>query len=317
MLHCSPLPLRTFALCLLLPAAATSCRNGGVSLETASCDDIVRIDSLPSVLREASGIDASTAHAGVLWVHNDGSNAPLIFALDTLAHLRGRVRIDSPFRNMDWEDIAVANCGDHDCIYIADIGDNRSTRPFVRVLRIDEPDPAKDSVARPVAFPFRYPDGPHDAEAIFVLPGERLFVITKGRNAPVALFRYPGKLRADTVTLTHVRDFTPGLVQIPGMVTGADAASDGSRVVVRTYSFLYTYTPSGTDRDGGDGRDGRDGRGSAADDLRAIPPDSLSLAGAHEFQGEGVALRDDGRIFLVAEQGFDTVAPPLSSLFCH
>src|SRR5690606_13009846 len=99
-----------------------------------------------------------------------------------------RLAIRVPLKpRWDLEDIAISDCDGKDCLYVADIGDNAARRPFVRILRFPEPDPDQvDSVTAEI-FPMRYPGGPRDAEAIFVLPGERLFVITKGRSAAVAL----------------------------------------------------------------------------------------------------------------------------------
>jgi hypothetical protein len=261
------------------------------------CSNIATVDTLPASLREASGIAASRHYDGILWAHNDSDNPLTITALDTLARAIRTIRINTPYTDSDWEDIAVSRCGDVDCIYLADIGDNYATRSVVRILRFAEPDPTRDSVATPTAFPFRFPDGRHDAEAVVVLPGERIFVITKGRNAPVALFRYPGALRDDTVVLLHVRDFSTGIVQLPEMVTGASASADGRIVAVRTYSFLQLFTPHDST------------------DLVAAGH-RISLAAADEFQGEGVTIASHNRLFLLGEKGLDTLAPRLSRLVC-
>ncbi len=267
--------------------------------EDAACDNLTRVDTLATPLREASGIAASRSHPGILWVHNDGGNENVVFAIDTAGHVNGRVHLLTQETGMDWEDIAVSDCGDRDCIYLADIGDNLANRSTVRILRLHEPDPRTDSVAQITGiFHLRYPDGPHDAEAMFVLPGGRVFVITKGRNGPVALFAYPGQLRADTVTLRHIQDFTPGLVQLPLMATGAAASADGRRIAIRSYSELRFYRPGGGDS--------------------LIPVSSpVSLASLLEFQGEGIALAPSGSAFLVGEVGFDTVPPHLSRLTCR
>ena len=272
--------------------------NGASAPPTGDCGAVTRIDTLPPILREASGIAVSHARPDILWVHNDSNNPFVIVALDTLGRVRGRVRIDTTRASIDWEDIAVARCGDADCIYLADIGDNYSGRDAVSILRFGEPDPGSDSVATPDVFPFRFPDGPRDAEAMFILPGERVFIITKGRSAAAALYAYPGSLRSDTVTLTHVRDLTAGIAQFPNMVTGAAASPDGQIVAVRTYSFLRLYTPA------------------TGGDLTPVG-DSIPLRDAHEFQGEGVSVAPDRRIFLVGEKGFDTVPPPLSVIRCR
>jgi hypothetical protein len=260
---------------------------------------ITTVDTLPSELREASGIAASRTHPGILWAHNDGGNDPALFALDTLGRIHGRARIRATLPQIDPEDVAIARCDTLDCVYLADIGDNYASRDAVRILRFPEPLPDSQSVVpTPDVFPFRYPDGPHDAEAIFVLPGERVFVVTKGRNAAVAVFAYPGPLRSDTVTLLHMQDLSDGLVQIPAMVTGAAASPDGSTILLRTYSWVRAWTLA-------------DG-----DSLRPLRPDSLSLDATREFQGEGVAVTASGTVWLVAEQGFDTVPPPLTRISC-
>jgi hypothetical protein len=277
-----------------------------VSAADITCSAPLRVDTLPAVLSEASGVAASRSHYGTLWVHNDAGSDADLFAIDTLAHLRAAVRINLPsVSGMDFEDIAIAPCGEGkaeraDCIYLADIGDNYAQRDFIRVLRFPEPDPAADTLtAEPVIFAMRYPTRSHDAEAIFILPGGRLFVVTKGRNAPVALFAYPGALRADTVTLRHVQDFTPGIVQFPEMVTAAAASADGSRVAIRTYAYLHFYRPG------------------TGDSLISLQPDTIPLAGAGEFQGEGLALTPDGNVFLVGERSLDRTPPPLSRLTCR
>jgi hypothetical protein len=203
-----------------------------------------------------------------------------------------------PDRN-DREDIAIAHCGDRSCIYMADIGNNSGRRNAVRILRFPEPDPSAQShVATPDVFNIVYPDRPHDAEAFFVLPGERIFIVTKGRDGPVALYAYPGPLRADTVTLRHVQDLSSGLVQIPAMVTGASADRDGRSVAIRSYAFVRLFAAG------------------AGDSLHAIG-DSIPLTSLHEPQGEGVAVTATGTLFFVSEQGFDSALPPLSRMVCH
>lgn len=263
------------------------------------CGDFVHVATLPHDLDEASAIAWSHARPGLLWANNDSNNPDILFALDTLGRAVSRVRLATRFSDRDLEDIAVAQCGDRDCLYIADIGDNYARRPFLRILRFEEPASPADSVASPHVFPFRYPDGGHDAEAMFVLPGERIFVITKGRNAPVALFRYPGALRPDTVTLEHVQNLSPGLAQFPDMVTGASASPDGRLIAVRTYAWLRLFALSD------------DGR------LVPDPPTAISLAAAREAQGEGITIDDRGHVFLVSERGPNGAPAPIWKLRCQ
>src|SRR4051812_16033256 len=88
--------LRHASVALCMFSAAACSRTGphdGIAKASAMCDSITRVDSLPSVLKEASGIAESRQQPGLLWVHNDGENPLVIFALDTLAHIRAHLRI--------------------------------------------------------------------------------------------------------------------------------------------------------------------------------------------------------------------------------
>src|SRR5262249_36983990 len=134
---------------------------------------------VPPVLRELSGLAASHQHVGIFWAHNDG-NAPALYAL----RADGTVVATVPLRGVsvrDPEDIAVAPCAAgsaQSCIYLADIGDNGSRRPNDQILKVVEPERLDSTPLAPAILPFRYPDGPHDAEAMVVDPATaRVFVI--------------------------------------------------------------------------------------------------------------------------------------------
>jgi hypothetical protein len=263
------------------------------------CHDAERLATLPDPIDEASGITASRLHDGVFWVHNDSEGTPSLYAIDEAGTLLAEIELPGAGRQSDWEDIATGPCPAGSCLYIGDIGDNLHDRDDRAILRLPEPAPRSGTVGSVERFAFRYPDGPRDAEAMFVLPDTSVFIITKGRDGPVTLFRYPAPLRADErVTLIPVQELTGGLVQLPELVTGADALPDGSLVAVRTYSFLRMYRPDG-------------------DTLAAVWPDpGFDLAGLAEPQGEGVTLLTDGTVYLVSETGPERRPPPFSRLRC-
>src|SRR5687768_16972037 len=154
-------------------------------------------------LPEASGVAAGRRTPGVLWAHND-SGDPVIFALDSLGAVKGRVRVTGA-RVDDWEDIAVGPCPQGSCVYIADIGDNNGSRKQITLYRVAEPAPGDAASAPAEVFHARYPDGPHDAESLFVTGDADVFLITKGDPGPVALYRFPRALPSDqTSTLQRV-----------------------------------------------------------------------------------------------------------------
>jgi hypothetical protein len=251
---------------------------------------------LAAELSEASGLAASLRTPGLWWTLND-DGPPQLFGIDSTGLIRTRVRIGNAAAG-DWESLASSPCAQGSCLYIGDVGDNLRSRGTVGVYRLPEPVLGQLEVAAE-AFAFRYPDGPHDAEAIFVLPGEQLYVLTKGRSEPLTLYRYPGALRAGTVpTLEVVLYLSRSFVQLPAMITGAGATADGQWMVVRTYSRLQLYRF----------------------DREALVPQladgGLDLTPLREFQGEGVDVRADGTVVLVSEKGLDQGSAPVSLVRC-
>lgn len=265
--------------------------------QTLACSPPEITGRLPSALSEASGLAASAAHPGVLWVVTDGG-APILNAVDSTGNVRSRILVRGAAKR-DWESLAIAKCGQQDCLYIGDIGDNLRSRSAIAIYRVIEPSPTDSTTARADRFVFRYPDGPHDAEAIFVLPSEQLFVITKGRSEPISVYRAPGLLSDSIVALQLVQPLSASFVQLPDMVTGAGATLDGRWVVLRTYSGVQLY---------------RFADGSLQPEL---PGRGLDLQALREFQGEGVDLRADGTIVLLSEKGLGDADAPVSRVRCN
>jgi len=128
----------------------------------------------------------------VKFTPNDSNNPAELFATDTLGRDRGVVRVEAA-ENVDWEAMARARCGNADCLYAADVGDNRERRASVQIYRIREPVAGKDTVARPNAIlTVTYPDNPHNVEAILVTPAQDVFLITKTSKDGPMVFRVPG-----------------------------------------------------------------------------------------------------------------------------
>ena len=222
---------------------------------------------------EASGLAVSRRTRGLLWTHNDSGNAPILFALDAGGAVRGRVRV--PVRAGDWEDVSAAPCPSGDCLYIADIGDNQSNRRRVRIYRVPEPAAADAQTAAPEIFTAAYADGPHNAEALFVVDTS-LFIVTRDRRGGVYRAAVPRSGDAD-LTLQRI-----GELQLAA-VTDAETSRDGTTVVVRTSHEAVLYR--------------------AADFLRGVaaPYLRIPIDGLREPQGEGVAL--DGVMLYLSSEG--------------
>ena len=239
---------------------------------------------LPAGVHEASGVAVSRRHDGVLWTHND-SGDPLLYAVGSDGGLAGRVTVQGA-RVEDWEDVAVGPCPGGECLYVGDIGDNRAKRPFITVYRVPEPAPGDRQTAPAEALHARYPDGPHDAEALFVLPGGEIYVLTKGETGSITLYRFPqGAAPGRTVTLERVRDFADDEVDRDDRITGAAASADGQWIAVRTLNRLSLYAADAFLR-GGEHRARR-----------------MDLSPLKEAQGEGVGFGAGNSLVLTSEGG--------------
>ena len=241
---------------------------------------------------ESSGVAVSRRSPGVLWTHNDSGNPPYLFATDTTGAVRGTFSVTGA-RNVDWEDIALGPCEGGSCLYLADTGDNRERRTYVAVYRVPEPDLPADRpkrvrpTARAHALIFRYPDGPHDVEAMWVSPAGDVHLVTKGSSDPVRHYRLPA------AAWTSVRPVVAELVQqLPlslrskaDLVTGASLSPDGRIVAVRTYGAVYFFFLAP-----------RTGR------LEAPPASPACDALGLGIQGEGVGWLDDEVLVLTSER---------------
>jgi hypothetical protein len=251
---------------------ASSCRAVG---------KIVRLRDLP----EASGVAASRRTPGLFWAHND-SGEPVIFALDLQGAIKGRVRVTGASVD-DWEDIAVGPCPQGSCVYIADIGDNSGTRKHITLYRVAEPTPG-DAATSPVeAFQAAYPDGPHDAEALFVAGDSDVFLITKGDPGPVALYRFSRPLASGTtLQLQRIGEPIAGpRIEAKDRPTAADLSPDGQWVAVRTTHWVAFYRT--TDLIGG----------------RWHEVFRTDVSGLREPRGEGVTFAGNDTVILVGEAG--------------
>lgn len=205
-------------------------------------------------LTESSGVAVSHAHPGILWTHNDSGDGPYVYATDLHGSDRGAVRVAGA-RAVDWEDIALGPCPrvGRDCLYLGDIGDNLQRRSSVSIYVVTEPRPPASpadtqrvtETARAVRL--RYPDGPHDAEALYVSPRDSaIYIVSKGRGGPIRLYRVPPGAWETQRTVTAELVQTLAIRPDPSagrLVTGAAIRRDGRLVAVRTYTEVYFFTP--------------------------------------------------------------------------
>jgi len=263
-------------------------------------------------LVESSGVAVSRAFPGVLWTHNDSGDGPYVYATDLRGTDRGALLIPGA-QAIDWEDMSLGPCPvpftlqtrptrvtAATCLYLADTGDNLEFRPFVTIYAIPEPAPperASDTLGTtraPAVLRLRYPDGPHDVEAVYVSPRDTaVYLVSKGatRGSAIRLYRVDRSAwrATDTTseivvaTLVQTLDILPS-AEAGRLVTAGTVRPDGRVVALRTYTEIYLFYP------------GVGGRLVAARDR------PCNIAGM-EIGGEAIDYLDDSTLVMTSEAG--------------
>jgi hypothetical protein len=278
--------------------------------EYGSCVARGRIES--EELLEISGIAASRERDGVLYVHNDSGDEPRFFAIDDQGRTLGEFVL--PLDDVkDVEDIATGTGpGGKSYVYLGDIGDNVARIGFglgrseIQIHRVAEPAlpkvrGARQRIAAIETLRFEYPDHPHDAEALFVDPlSGDLFLVSKEGDGKSRVFRAQAPFDTKTARELEVvasLEFGRGLLEGNSMVTAADIAPDGGRILIRTYTGLFEWR--------------RASGQSVGAALRGIP---RSVPVPQEEQGEAVGFsrKQDG-YFTISEKEH----PPLYFCACR
>jgi hypothetical protein len=198
----------------------------------------------------------------------------------------------------DPEDLAVGKDGK--TLYVADIGDNYKERTQRGVAVWKVPPGGK-----PQIFRYKYPDGPHDAEAILLAADDSPIFVTKDVTGEAGIYvpTAPADPSGNPVPMRKAGTFTPvktntenGLGVVGNIVvTGGANSPDRTKVALRTYSDAYEWdVPDG-------------------DVVKAItggPPRLTPLTG--ERIGEAIAYSQDGKFFYTVndvERANDTETP--------
>ncbi len=258
-----------------LPPGVDACDPYGPILDVAT----VGVEDLV----EASGLAVSRIGADTLWSHNDSRDTARLYAFDTTGAALGSFGVPKAFA-FDWEDIAAGPGPDGTgfYLYVGDIGDNFNIRDGkIAVYRVPDGDPRAmvDGFTESVTLAYRYPDGPHNAEAIFVDPVDpALYVITKDERETL-VFRgtlEPVRREVDLELVARL--------YLDAEVSGADISWDGGVIALRGYRSVWMWrrTPGSSIADA-----------FAGEPCTAPAPD--------ERQGEAIAFDRDLSYWTVSE----------------
>jgi MYXO-CTERM domain-containing protein len=216
-----------------------------VALPAPACEtfgqETILADLAHPDLAESSGLAASRETPGALWTHDD-SGDPVLFRF-TLDGTITPHAFDAA-GNRDWEDLAAADCpGSGSCLYVGDIGEDRSDPQEIRVYVGREPR-GDGRIVLVELWELRWPGAPRDAETLLVHPCTLdAWIITRGTTTEV--FRIPDDRGP------RPRELVPiGVLDVDEPITSGDFSPDGTSIVLRSDASVWRYRVSDTDRDG-------------------------------------------------------------------
>jgi hypothetical protein len=245
---------------------------------------------------ETSGLVASASKSDIYYAHNDSGDTSRFFAITADGRLKTTIYYTGNkaerYGVQDCEDIAIGPgpVKGISYVYLGDIGDNGSKRPFITVYRMEEGKSwGVDNIAHaiPTALNLKYPDGPKDAEAMTIDPIEKLlYIITKRRDS-VGVYTAPLSYKAnDTVTLTfRGRLFFAGIKPFK-WITAADVTTNGKQILVKSYEKVYYWRRAGNE--------------PIWKTLQKVPQE---LTYKQEKQGESIAFTPDGKGYYTTSEG--------------
>jgi hypothetical protein len=235
--------MRNFIL-LVLGIAATACKLNVPSVYDANfASDPTVTPVAPGQIDEASGMVDSRSQPGNIWIEQDSGSPAELALLGYDGKVKGKITVPT-LANRDWEELSIGpgpQAGVN-YIYIGDIGDNNAQHPTVQIYRLPEPASLQAPITQIDRINYRYPQGPRDAEAMFVDPKTRdIYVISK-REDKVRLYglTYPQNT-SDLITATDFGELSSFGGGLANYVTGAAISPDGNEIMVRTYTAVYYW----------------------------------------------------------------------------
>jgi hypothetical protein len=183
----------------------------------------------------------SRLQSNLVWTFNPNGHETELYAADTTGRDLGTFELTG-INNLEWEAIAEGPCGQRTCLYLGDLGDPVERRSSVTLYRLEEPLMARDRLPRVYAvvridsLSVRYPDGPHDTQAMYLARDGSTYLITNGRTRGVSVYRTSA---ASWIGYRQVRADSLGGLQLDradrlGTITGAALAPDGRTVALRS-----------------------------------------------------------------------------------
>lgn len=234
---------------------------------------------------ELSGIAASHRNTGLLYMHNDNKNSPILITNTQGADL-GKIVLDGQ-STLDLEDICVGPGPEagKTYVYFADIGDNNAVRSSITIYRFEEPlisAPTADtqlhiSSNNVTKITLKYPKGATNAETLLIDPiNKDLYILTKESNrSTVYRAAYPQSATSTTI-LEPVVD-----LRFFDKLTSGDISQDGKEILLRNKGQIWYWQRKA---------------GQSIAQTLLTAPQKAPYAG-NEHQGEGIGFAIDGNSY--------------------
>lgn len=190
-------------------------------------------------LNELSGLIASRTNSGLLWAHNDSGDTNRVFLVNAQAQRIGSYFVENT-KNRDWEDITASIFSDGAYVYLADTGDNLQEYGSYAIYRFKEPAQSQlsngGSIKNAETIRFKYPDGSHDAECLFIDHETKdLYIITKREaNSKIYRLRYP-QATTSTLTAEYMQELSFNFC------TAGDISADNQEIILKNYAQVFYW----------------------------------------------------------------------------
>lgn len=268
-------------ICIIPGFLIMSCSKSAGEAEATEFKNVLSKALAPGFPGEVSGMADSYSRPGFLWLIQDKDNKAELL---TVSHdgQAGPVVTLLGANNQDWEDMAIGKgpVAGKNYLYIADAGDNFSVFDTYYIYRFTEPEPGATTVDQYDKIAFRYDDGLHHNTEAVLIESSSADIVLITKESPALVY----KLKTSTLTNGINTAEKQGALKVSG-ITGAAQSSDGTELLLRTYSNLYYW------------------KKSAAETIYAgLQKDPESIAVQTEPQGEAVAFRNDRKGFFTLSE---------------
>jgi hypothetical protein len=308
------MPARTAQIATALALCALHAPLAGAAALCSRWSEPAQVGELDVVtIMEASGIAVSRRTPPRLYHINDGSRAQFFVTNPQGGNLQ-TVRMND-FTPQDIEDIGLGPCGSSTCLFVADIGDNAVQRQSVQIATIREPAAFSAAATPEKVITARYPNGPHDAEAIAIHPASGdLLLAAKVKfiqqQQPSQLFRLSaaqlaagGEQLFEAVGTIPVAALSESLGSNPRrVITAMDYSPDGNRLLLLTYDAFIEIAL---------------GSNAALPDTWAEGQTHRATAIAPLLQAEAIAYDRDGQSIIYNTESIRGSAAPLMKQICQ